>query len=146
MNSSISFSSPIFLLSHLSTSAFLLLAYTQINAQTPPNALFNTVLGEEKVLFILVNYPDDPNVVMTFEEALDHATNVETIMEVNSFGLHTFNIDVTPVLTMPQPKSFYQLEDNKWSVKLRADALVAAEQAGFNIDNYEREGIYSVKI
>lgn len=115
-------------------------------AQTPGDMLVRPLLGEEKVLFILVNYPDDSTPVMTYEQTVNHANTVAAIMEANSYGSHTFDVDVTPVLTMPQPKSFYELDDRKSFVRMRADALFIAEQNGFTVEEYDREAIFTKKL
>lgn len=125
----------------------IFLIYSAIAVTQPPgDVLFRPLQGTEKVLFIRVNYPDDLSVALTDDRLANHADSVAAIIEANSYGTLLFEIDITPILTMPQPKSFYELNNRLWFVRLRSDALKAAENAGYALDEYDREAIYSIRI
>ena len=123
-----------------------LVASVFISAQTPGNMLFRPVLGEERVLFIRVDYPNDASIILTDEQAINQANAVKAIADTNSYGLHTFDIDITPILTMPQPTTFYELDNRLWFVRIRADALAIAKEAGFAVEEYDREVIFTKKL
>ena len=125
---------------------FLLLLPIMLPAQAipPGNILNNPILGEHKVLFIRVIYPDDADVVLTDDRATPHARDLEEIIERNGYGKVDLKIDVTPVLTMPQPVTYYQ--DESVFVRIRADAIQLAADAGYAETDYDREVIFTKKI
>jgi hypothetical protein len=110
----------------------------------PGNVLNNPILGEHKVLFIRVQYPDDNEVVLSDARAIPHARDLEEIIERNAYGVVDLKIDVTPVLTMPQPVSYYQGESG--FVRIRADAIQMAADAGYAESDYDRDVIFTGKI
>jgi hypothetical protein len=117
-----------------------------VNGQSPGNVMFQPLIGEEKILFIRVIYPDDTTAILSDDMAAQHAQNLATLLETNSYGQYTVDIDITPQLMMPQPSTFYELENRLSFVRLRADAIRAAEEAGFPESNYDREGIFTKHI
>jgi len=123
-----------------------LLVPVLLPAQTAPpgNILENPILGEHKVLFIRVKYPDNAEVVLTDARATPHARDLEEIIERNAYGAVDLQIDVTPVLTMPQPVSYYQGESGY--VRIRADAIQLAAEAGYAESDYDRDLIFTPKI
>ncbi|MFQ5631081.1 MAG: hypothetical protein ACE5I1_20095, partial [bacterium] len=128
---------------------FMLLVFPGIvSAQTEPpgDMISNPLFGVQKVLFIQVNYPDNGSVILTGDRAPVHANALAAMIEANSYGKLKFDIDITPVLTMPQPTTFYELEDRKALVKIRADALKIAKDAGFDISDYDREAIFTKRL
>jgi hypothetical protein len=110
----------------------------------PGNILDNPILGEHKVLFIRVKYPDNTGVVLTDARATPHARDLEEIIERNGYGAVDFQIDITPVLTMPQPVSYYK--NGPVFVRIRADAIQLAAEAGYPENDYDREIIFTPKI
>ncbi len=119
-----------------------------VSAQSEPpgDIMSRPTFGVHKVLFIRVIYPDDNRVVLSGQRAPIHANNLNDIFKANSYEKLALDIDVTPVLMMPQPTSFYQLENRLSFVRLRADAIKIAEDAGFLESDYDREIIFTVKI
>ncbi len=111
---------------------------------TPGDVLFRPVLGEQKILFVLVYYPGEEEPLLTEEGAREVAGAVKEGLERNSYGRATFIIDVTPPLAMPQPIAYYQ--SGPTLVRVRADALRLAKAAGFPVETYDREVILSPKI
>ncbi|NIV70707.1 MAG: hypothetical protein GWN41_11435, partial [Phycisphaerae bacterium] len=81
---------------------------------------------------------------MSLNQAQQHANDLENAININSYNALSVDIDITPTtLTMPNSESYYQ---NQPLVRLRADAVKAAEQAGFDVDSYDREVIFSKKV
>lgn len=132
---------------YLLISGFLLFPIV-VSAQsdTPGNIMMRSILGVHKVLFIRVNYPDDNRVVLTAQQAQAHAENLKTIFKANSYDKLNLDIDITPVLTMPQPTSFYNLVNRLSFVRIRAHAIKLAEEAGFHESDYDREVIFTTKV
>lgn len=108
--------------------------------------LFLPFVGPKKALLIRVIYPDDTQGL--FNEAYVR-TRTRTIDEAfwrNSYGKVSFSIDITPELTMPHPKTYYLgLPPLEALAQLRGDAVAAAQQVGYKLDDYDREIIYSKK-
>ena len=123
-----------------------LLVTIDFQAQELGNIMRRPILGNEKMLFIRVIYPDDKDPILSDARAPVHAQSFKNLIETNSYGKYTMDIDITPVLTMPQPTSFYMLENRLSFVRIRSDALKIAEEAGFNLAQYDREAIFSKKI
>ncbi len=112
----------------------------------PGNIMMRPQLGVQKVLFIRVNYPDDNRIVLTAQQAQAHADELKAIFKANSYDKLEMQIDITPVLTMPQPTSFYHLFNRLSFVRIRADAIQLAEDAGFPESDYDREIIFTTKV
>lgn len=110
------------------------------------NIMRRPILGTDKILFIRVIYPDDKETILTDDRAPLHAQALKNIFETNSYGAYTLDIDITPILTMPQPSTFYKLENRLSFVRIRSDAIKVAEEAGFQINEYDREAIFTKKI
>ncbi len=115
-------------------------------SEPPGDLMMRPILGVHKVLFIRVNYPDDNRVVLTAQQAQEHADNLKAIFKANSYGKLNLDIDITPVLTMPQPTGFYHLFNRLSFVRIRADAIKLAEDAGFPESDYDREVIFTTKV
>nr|NIR48170.1 hypothetical protein [candidate division KSB1 bacterium]NIR72673.1 hypothetical protein [candidate division KSB1 bacterium]NIS23695.1 hypothetical protein [candidate division KSB1 bacterium]NIT70615.1 hypothetical protein [candidate division KSB1 bacterium]NIU24343.1 hypothetical protein [candidate division KSB1 bacterium] len=111
----------------------------------PGNILMRpTLTGNLKILFILVKYPGNSSGIVSLNQAQQHANDLENAININSYNALSVDIDITPTtLTMPNSESYYQ---NQPLVRLRADAVKAAEQAGFDVDSYDREVIFSKKV
>ncbi len=117
--------------------------------QNPPgNILFQPFTGEQKVLFIRIQYPDDDGGILSDHRAPVHADILKQAFERNSYGKLTLTIDITPTLTMPRPAAFYQSDSAALTqvMRIRADALKLARDAGFMLADYSREVIFSRKI
>ncbi len=127
----------------------LLLCFTWsfiTKGQPPGNVMFQPLTGEEKILFIRVIYPDDTTAILSDDMAAKHAQNLAEMIEINSYGQFSIDIDITPQLMMPQPSTFYELDNRLSFVRLRSDAIRVAEEAGFPESNYDREGIFTKHI
>ncbi len=113
----------------------------------PGNILFQKYTGSQKMLFIRINYPDDPGTILSDGRAPVHAGILKETLEINSYGRVNVTIDVTPVLTMPHPLSYYQADSSLFVslLRARADAVALAERAGFPPANYTREIIFTRK-
>ena len=108
--------------------------------------MFQPLPEEEKILFIRIIYPDDTTVILTDERAPMHAAAFTELMRVNSYGKYNMEIDITPVLMMPQPSSFYNRKNRLSFVRLRADAWKIARDAGYEEHDYDRECIFTIKV
>ena len=118
--------SPSFQNKFIRLSCILLLCFNLslvVNGQSPGNVMFQPQLGTQKILIIRVIYPDDTTAILPDSIAMNHVASAKTILETNSYGILTPEFDVTPLLMMPQPSTFY-MHDNRLSfVRLRADAI-----------------------
>ncbi|MFQ5606242.1 MAG: hypothetical protein ACE5HS_23470, partial [bacterium] len=104
-------------------------------------------LGERKFLFIRIKYPGDAEGILSDTQAAQRAEVLKDAFERNSYGRVSLSIDITPDLEMPQEADFYKDSVPGSSLaRIRADAVAVAKQAGFSVDNYDREIIYSVKL
>lgn len=112
-------------------------------AQSPGNVMFQPQIGVQKILIIRVIYPDDTTAILHDSIAMKHVQSAKTILETNSYGLLTPEFDITPLLMMPQPSTFYMLDNRLSFVRLRADAIALAEAAGYPESAYDKEGIYT---
>lgn len=110
----------------------------------PGDILLRPLLGERRILFVLVYYPGEEEPLLTEEGARQVAEVVKEGLERNSYGRATFTIDVTPPLPMPQPVAYYQ--NGPTLVRVRADALQMARREGFAVEDYDRALIFSPKI
>lgn len=115
------------------------------NTQEPGNIMFQPQFGIQKVLIIRVIYPDDTAPMLSDSEVEQHIATAKAIMSANSYGQLELDFDVTPLLMMPKPSTFYMLDNRLSFVRLRADALNLAAEAGFPESSYDKEGIYTKK-
>lgn len=110
----------------------------------PGNILLSQNLtGNLRMLFILVKYPGNSSGILSFSQAQQHASELANAISINSYNTTSITVDITPTLTMPNSESFY---GSNPLVRLRADAVNLAEQAGFDLDSYDREVIFSKKV
>ena len=113
-------------------------------AGQPGNILMRpSLVGDLKFLFILVKFSNSSSGIISFNQAQEHANLLANAISINSYNRTSTTIDITSILTLPNSESFYQ---NNPLVRLRADAVKAAEQAGFDVDSYDREFIFSKKV
>ncbi len=129
--------------------SFLVLFPMMLFGQNSPgDILFQPFTGEQKLLFIRIQYPGDVSSILSDERAPIHAESLKQSFERNSYGKLTLTIDITPTLTMPQPEAFYKSDSATLTrlVRIRADAIKLAEDAGFPQENYSREVIFTRKI
>jgi alpha-tubulin suppressor-like RCC1 family protein len=103
-----------------------------------------TPLGHKELLYILVNYSDDTTEPMSQAAANTLAGQISTWYLEASYAATDITPTVTPVLMMPQPKSYYLgLGDNGFG-PLIADARATASANGFPAANYQLEVVRTV--
>ena len=104
--------------------------------------------GPKKALVIRVDFSDVPGtprntnseeVTPTLATTLMNGVVATYMSEVSyrKASLSLATADVTPVLRMPRPASFYATRDD--ANQLRVDALAAAAGAGYTIATYDRQ-------
>lgn len=100
-------------------------------------------LGEKEVLYIRVNYPDDPREPITHGEAELLMEQVNEFFSGHSKGLCSTRATITPLLEMPSPTSSYFFTNSttgqlNWhGYILLNDAREAAHAAGFDAAKYD---------
>ncbi|MEW5740215.1 MAG: Ig-like domain-containing protein [Myxococcota bacterium] len=94
--------------------------------------------GPKSVLFIRVDYSDDPGdpISQASAEALIN-TQVNNFYVANSFGKTSLSATVTPTLRLPKTKAEYQANQNY--TLLMGDARTAATAAGYTLSDYQLE-------
>jgi len=112
------------------------------SSSQPGDFLMAPLIGNVKVLFISVEYPGVSGIVSTSELRGD-AVLVKKNIEGNSYDKVSLTIDVTLTLMMPNPDTYYTNDPKSTYIRIMTDALKVAEQAGFDVDSYDREVIFS---
>jgi hypothetical protein len=112
-----------------------------------PLRAFNTaptaVLGEKKVLYIRVNYPDDAREPVTQAEAEELMGKVNEFFREHSHGACSMRGTVTPLLEMPSPTTAYFFTNevtgqlNWHGYVLLNDAREVARSAGYDAAEYD---------
>jgi uncharacterized delta-60 repeat protein len=115
--------------------------------------------GPKKLLIIRVDFSDNAGTPvsasgapMTETYVADITRHVQDFYAANSFGKTSLLLgaavngdspDVTPVLRMPQPATYYdaRMDGLERSGFLHQDARNAAVNAGFNVSGYDRVGV-----
>jgi uncharacterized delta-60 repeat protein len=117
--------------------------------------------GPKKLLVILVDFSDRPgrptsngtdgSKVLTDINVANTVSIVQSFYANGSFGQTSLvfapvtngdSPDVTPVLRMPQPATYYEANngtDRSW--QLHQDARAAAQALGINVSSYDRVGV-----
>ena len=90
--------------------------------------------GEKRVLYMRVSFTDDPSEPVSAAAATQAMQQANTFFVDQSFGQVSFVSDVTSLLPLPHPKSYYSSQP---PVTLLADARAAALVAGFNSNDYD---------
>lgn len=101
-----------------------------------------TALGEKKILYIRLNYPDDSGEPITSAAAEELMTEVASFYRKHSYGKCWTAATVTPLITLPSPKATYfpvdQSGQMSWlSFRILADAREAARRAGYDPAEYD---------
>ncbi len=136
----------------VNTMTIVLLSSISAMAQTtaPGNILNQPVLGEYKILLVRVQYPGDAGGIVSDADMRNIAAVIKETLETNSYGTITLTTDITPVLEMPQPDSYYRFDESTdiglVLVRIRADAIALAQQSGYPEANYDRVVIYTKKL
>lgn len=99
--------------------------------------------GPKTVLFIRVNFPDDLSEPISESAAYDLMNNVSSWIVANSYGTSSMITTVTPLLTLPNTKSFYsEVGDGQ----LLTDARAVARQAGYDTADYQFDAVRFTKV
>ncbi len=123
----------------------VLVCVARVRAQG--DILSQPFLGERKVLMIRVKYPGDAHGLLTDAQAEQRAQVLKETFARNSYGKVSLSIDITPELTMPQERAFYKHTVASVTLaRIRADAVALAKQAGFDVERYDREIVYSAQL
>ena len=91
--------------------------------------------GAKTVLYVRVDFSDlagDPVAQSTAQSAID--TSADQFYQANSYGKTSLSATVTPTLRLPRTQVEYRTNDQY--LLLRADALGAARDAGFDPNMY----------
>ena len=98
-----------------------------------PPAVFGT-LGRQKLLVIPVAYADDPRAPQSQDAIIAGVLSNNRYYEDGSYGTVSFISTVTPLLTLPQRKTYYGefLDSDLW-----IDAVTVAQAAGYFSSDYD---------
>ena len=96
-------------------------------------------IGEKKLLYIRVCYPDDPSEPISPAGAESLMAQVNDFYRTHSYSQFGLVSTVTPLLVLPSSKTNYFPENREsWdSFLLLQDAREAARQAGYDPANYD---------
>src|ERR1043166_461720 len=107
------------------------------NTKDPSSAW---TFGIKNVLFMRVNFTDDPQESISMADAVSMMNNASNWFDEVSYHATALNTTVTPLLTMPQPKSYYQANQNQFA--LLSDARTVAANNGFNTVNFDLDCVH----
>lgn len=91
--------------------------------------------GPKTVLFMRVDFSDltgEPLTAAAAQSLID--TTSSNYFNQQSYGQTTLTATVTPLLRLPQPSTFYRMNDNYFG--LRSAAIQAAADAGYALGSY----------
>jgi uncharacterized delta-60 repeat protein len=100
----------------------------------PPPESPAATFGERRALYMRVVFPDDTQVQISKNEAEQVMKEVNDFYVEASYNKVSIISTVTPVLTLPQPKTFYA---GAGIGAIAGDAATVATTAGFNAGNYD---------
>lgn len=92
--------------------------------------------GVKKVLYIRANFPDDQAEPITAGDADTAMAAINQFFKDCSYGKTSMTWTITPLVTLPQTKSWYGSATNG-DTQLLADARAAAKAAGYDTAQYE---------
>ncbi|MCI0537941.1 MAG: hypothetical protein L0Z50_22225, partial [Verrucomicrobiales bacterium] len=100
--------------------------------------------GLKRVLFLPLNFPDDPEPSISQRDAAELMRQVNDFFIENSYGTVSFAVTIAPVLTLPRPKSWYarQEEDATFLRTLIEEARAAATAAGFDCASFDLDCVH----
>lgn len=90
--------------------------------------------GPKRLLFMRVAFPDDPSEPISHSAAVALMNQANSWYLAHSYGTTSVATDVTPLLMLPQSKTWYSQQS---LTVLRADALTAALAVGFDGSTYD---------
>lgn len=92
--------------------------------------------GTKQFLFIRINFTDDQDVIATPQEVLNIMNNeVSPFFVANSYNKTAIQTTVTPVFTMPHPRTYYNQPG--YAIQIINDGRAAAEAAGYEYADYD---------
>jgi len=94
--------------------------------------------GVKKLLFIRVDFSDEPGAPTPTERAEEVMQQVNEFYQANSQGKTQIVTDLTPTLRLPQPFTWYTSQKNR-SAAVAKDARIAAQTAGYDVKSYQLE-------
>jgi len=106
------------------------------SGNVPSAADNNWTHGLKTVLYMRVNFPDDLTEPISEADAYNVMNGVNDFYTTGSYDLTALTATVTPLLTLPQPKTYYSYAGTS---ALLSDARETARRAGFDTDNYDRD-------
>jgi hypothetical protein len=92
--------------------------------------------GIKTLLYMRLNFPDDLTDPVSAGDAYEALDRVNDFYTENSYNVTSLDPTVTPLLTLPQPKVWYETNDFG-AFTLLEDARAVARQAGFDTVNYD---------
>lgn len=99
----------------------------------PPIANDGWTQGPRTVLYMRVNYPDDPTEAITEPGAYSLMDTVNSWFTETSYDTTALVTDVTPLMTLPQSKAWYC---ENGDANILSDARELARSFGYDTDNY----------
>src|SRR5262249_6916588 len=87
--------------------------------------------GVKTLLYMRLNFPDDLTDPVSVGDAYNALDGVNDFYTENSYNVTSIDPTVTPLLTLPQPKVWYETNDFGTATLLE-DARAVARQAGFD--------------
>jgi hypothetical protein len=100
--------------------------------------------GNKSLLFMRVNFPDDPTETISAVQAGSLMAGVNVFMAKNSYGKLSIAPTITPLLTLPQSKNWYRSSGNPGVdfARVVADARMVALAAGFDSSGYDLDCVH----
>jgi hypothetical protein len=100
--------------------------------------------GNKSLLFMRVNFPDNPTETISAVDAGNLITGVNVFMAQNSYGKLSITPTITPLLTLPQPKSWYGSSGSEILnfARVLSDARTVARAAGFDTSRYDLDCVH----
>jgi hypothetical protein len=92
--------------------------------------------GPKNLLYMRVNFPDDLSEPISEASAYNVMSGVNSFYVEGSYNTISLITIVTPLLTLPQTKSYYSAAG---AGALLSDARQAARDAGFETSSYDRD-------
>jgi hypothetical protein len=102
--------------------------------QEPPVAHDGWTQGPRSVLFMRVTYPDDMTEAITESAAVSLMDTASAWFADVSYNTTWLVTDVTPLMVLPQPKSWYCENGDGY---ILGDAREVARSYGYDTDNYQ---------
>ncbi len=96
----------------------------------------NWTHGVKTVLYMRVSFPDDLTEPISEAGAYNVMNGVNDFYTTGSYDLTAMTATVTPLMTLPEPKTYYSFTGPG---ALLSDARETARRAGFETDNYDRD-------